>query len=100
LPTGRFLSIDPIWATYLGMSPYAYCGNSPNVLVDPSGFGGHRVVHHTENGDWTTMEPDEEPMPSEAGYGIKETGCRALVEGEARLPYRWYVSPVRDSGMG
>jgi RHS repeat-associated protein len=75
--TGRFLSIDPIWAAYPGMSPYAYCGNSPNVLVDPSGFGGHRVVHHTENGDWTTMEPDEEPMPTGAGY-----------------------APVRDSGMG
>jgi RHS repeat-associated protein len=41
--TDCFLSIDPIWEAYPGMSPYAYCGNSRNVLIDPSGFGGIRV---------------------------------------------------------
>ncbi len=33
----RFLSVDPKWEKYPGMSPYAYAANSPISFSDPSG---------------------------------------------------------------
>lgn len=35
--TGRFLSIDPMWESFPGQSPYSYSFNSPIVLKDPNG---------------------------------------------------------------
>lgn len=35
--TGRFLSIDPLWANYYGWTPYQYAGNDPVNKVDPYG---------------------------------------------------------------
>jgi len=37
-PTGAmWLSVDPMWEKYAGMSPYNYCGGNPVKLVDPDG---------------------------------------------------------------
>jgi RHS repeat-associated protein len=34
---GRWLSIDPLFEKYVGMSPYNYCMLNPLVMVDPDG---------------------------------------------------------------
>jgi RHS repeat-associated protein len=34
---GRFWSVDPLADKYPGLSPYAYCNNSPVNLIDPDG---------------------------------------------------------------
>ncbi len=37
-PTGAmWLSVDPMWEKYAGMSPYNYCMGNPVVMVDPDG---------------------------------------------------------------
>ena len=37
-PTGAmWLSVDPMWEKYAGMSPYNYCMGNPVVYVDPDG---------------------------------------------------------------
>jgi len=37
-PTGAmWLSVDPMWEKYAGMSPYNYCAGNPVKLVDPDG---------------------------------------------------------------
>ena len=35
---GRFVTVDPMAEKYYGMSPYAYCGNSPVNRIDPTGM--------------------------------------------------------------
>ena len=34
---GRWLSVDPLFEKYVGMSPYNYCAGNPVKLVDPDG---------------------------------------------------------------
>ena len=34
---GRWLSVDPLFEKYVGMSPYNYCMLNPLVMVDPDG---------------------------------------------------------------
>jgi RHS repeat-associated protein len=34
---GRWLSIDPLFEKYVGMSPYNYCMLNPVMMVDPDG---------------------------------------------------------------
>ena len=79
-PTGAmWLSVDPLFEKYAGMSPYNYCAGNPVKLVDPTG----REVEDVEdliktferfNGELTTCaEPtqltenyssrNETPMP-------------------------------------
>jgi len=37
-PTGtRWLSVDPLFEKYVGMTPYGYCAGNPERLVDPTG---------------------------------------------------------------
>ncbi|MBP5454984.1 MAG: hypothetical protein J6Y37_00610 [Paludibacteraceae bacterium] len=33
----RWLSVDPMWEKYMGMSPYNYCAGNPVVMVDLDG---------------------------------------------------------------
>ncbi|MBR2262206.1 MAG: RHS repeat-associated core domain-containing protein [Paludibacteraceae bacterium] len=38
-PTGtRWLSVDPLFEKYVGMTPYGYCAGNPVRLVDPNGL--------------------------------------------------------------
>jgi len=46
---GRWLSVDPLFEKYVGMSPYNYCMLNPVVMVDPDG----RAVYGRENEDGT-----------------------------------------------
>ena len=41
---GRWMSVDPLFGKYAGMSPYNYCMGNPMVMVDPDG----RVVYQPE----------------------------------------------------
>ena len=37
-PTGAmWLSVDPMWEKYMGISPYAYCLGNPLKMIDPTG---------------------------------------------------------------
>lgn len=37
-PTGAmWLSVDPMWEEYMGISPYAYCLNQPIIATDEDG---------------------------------------------------------------
>lgn len=38
----RWYVVDPMSAKYYSMSPYAYCGNNPNNMVDPTGADWYR----------------------------------------------------------
>jgi len=35
---GRFMSVDPLWGNFYGITPYQYCMNDPTLLVDRSGL--------------------------------------------------------------
>ena len=36
--SGRWLTMDPLAEKYYSISPYAYCGNNPILLIDPEGL--------------------------------------------------------------
>lgn len=42
-----WLSVDPMWEKYAGMSPYNYCAGNPVKMVDPD---GRDIVFFEENG--------------------------------------------------
>ncbi len=42
---GRWTITDPLAEKYMGLSPYAYCGNDPVMFIDPD---GEKVVVYTE----------------------------------------------------
>lgn len=54
--TGRFISIDPLWAKYYGWTPFQYSMNSPIMNVDYSGL---IVEFHTDY-DYNTILLDIE----------------------------------------
>lgn len=60
---GRFMQIDPHYFNYPGISPYAYVGNNPLVLVDPTGEDWYdingTITWHDNEGD-LTIEIDGE----------------------------------------
>ena len=44
-PTGAmWLSVDPMWEKYMGMSPYNYCMGNPVKMVDPDGMRSFTVT--------------------------------------------------------
>ena len=43
--TGRWDRMDPLCEKYYSISPYAYCANSPVVLVDPDGTNTRTIPH-------------------------------------------------------
>ena len=49
----RWLSVDPMFEKYVGMTPYHYCNGNPVVMVDPNGMEGEQsaltgVVKHSQ----------------------------------------------------
>ncbi len=62
---GKWLSIDPLAEEYMGISPYAYCGNDPVNRVDPDGMRDDKyynslgyLIYDTEDGNRTfVMRP-------------------------------------------
>jgi RHS repeat-associated protein len=63
-----FISTDPMWAKYPGLSSYNYCGNNPIMFIDPN--GEDIKVHYTDaegnaqtwvfNGKNATDAPDDQ----------------------------------------
>ncbi|MCQ2211613.1 MAG: RHS repeat-associated core domain-containing protein, partial [Paludibacteraceae bacterium] len=54
-PTGAmWLSVDPLFEKYAGMSPYNYCAGNPVKLVDPDG----RDYARNDNGEIVYFEKD------------------------------------------
>ena len=51
---GMWLSVDPLFEKYVGMSPYQYCNLNPLRFVDPTGMAGHEV--NIETGDITWID--------------------------------------------
>ncbi|MCQ2211556.1 MAG: RHS repeat-associated core domain-containing protein [Paludibacteraceae bacterium] len=50
----RWLSVDPMWEKYVGMSPYNYCAGNPVMLVDPDG----RSINGVDEGDLNSFKSD------------------------------------------
>ena len=66
-PTGAmWLSVDPMWEKYAGMTPYNYCMGNPVKLVDPDGEGAVRY----EEGEQKYLEANVvitlEKVPADA----------------------------------
>jgi RHS repeat-associated protein len=83
--TGRFLSQDPLAAPISApyMSSYAYAGDNPTALVDPSGMA-------SEGGDSTWSEIWDHPLASwEAGAG------ELYLDWKVGMPQFCASSPVR-----
>jgi RHS repeat-associated protein len=53
--TGRFLSVEPLWAKYPGWSPYHYCMNNPVMAKDPSGLADY---YNPQNGNFIEHKND------------------------------------------
>ena len=50
-PTGAmWLSVDPMWEKYAGMSPYNYCMGNPVKMVDPDGEAPESRIEYRGNG--------------------------------------------------
>ena len=55
-PTGAmWLSVDPLFEKYAGMSPYNYCAGNPVVMVDPDGRDIR--IHHQEGDPYNGYGP-------------------------------------------
>ena len=53
---GRWMSVDPLFAKYPGISPYNYCMGNPMKLIDSDGRdcnGGVTIVNDTD--DWLVL---------------------------------------------
>ena len=51
---GRWLSVDPLFEKYVGMSPYNYCMLNPLMMVDPDG----RDVRNCYKNEYQILEKD------------------------------------------
>ena len=54
---GKWLSFDPLAEEYMGISPYAYCGNDPVNRVDPDGriwINKNKQIIY-QNGNYTSI---------------------------------------------
>ncbi len=49
---GMWLSADPLWEKYVGMSPYQYCNLNPLRFVDPTGMAGYEINNETGEYWW------------------------------------------------
>ncbi len=85
-PAGaRWLSVDPMWEKYMGMSPYNYCAENPVKMVDPD--GRKTVVSQNEDGTYNVI----------SGSIDDDNGiyCDNKLIGYSATPYSFY-----DEGLG
>ena len=47
-----WLSVDPLFEKYVGMSPYNYCAGNPVKIIDPIGMEGYEVNNETDEYWW------------------------------------------------
>ena len=72
---GRWLSVDPLFEKYVGMSPYNYCAANPVVMVDPDGRRSFSVTK--EDG---TIEQIEIPDGVDGSFNIAQFDFDLLQE--------------------
>ena len=51
-----WLSVDPLFEKYVGMTPYGYCAGNPVGLVDPTGMDGY---YFNEDGTLNRVIPEK-----------------------------------------
>jgi hypothetical protein len=50
LKSSRFLSVDPLWASFPDQTPYQYGYNNPVMFRDPSGMSNEKPIHGSSKG--------------------------------------------------
>ncbi|MBE6325938.1 MAG: RHS repeat-associated core domain-containing protein [Bacteroidales bacterium] len=86
-PTGAmWLSADPLFEKYAGMSPYNYCAGNPVVMVDPDG----RSVEEESKIEWNQNVAEIEKKRDEissilANSKLKKSEYRSLKQREIYL---------------
>jgi len=48
--SGRFLSVDPLWASFPDQTPYQYGYNNPVMYRDPSGMSNEKPINGSSKG--------------------------------------------------
>ena len=52
-----WMSVDPLFEKYVGMSPYQYCYNNPIILIDPDGRGSY---YSSDTGELLYMDDKDD----------------------------------------
>jgi RHS repeat-associated protein len=94
-PTGAmWLSVDPMWEKYAGMSPYNYCMGNPVKLVDPD---GRRTKISRKECCYIRKSPKNKY--SVLGYGkiTNKNGERVPKRVPPAIFTRWKLPPVDQS---
>ena len=73
---GRWLSVDPLFEKYVGMSPYNYCMLNPVMMVDPDG----RETEYIEE----NLDEDDKKFPL-------TTRTDEFAEYDARYNCHWFA---------
>jgi RHS repeat-associated protein len=68
---GRWLSVDPLFEKYVGMSPYNYCMLNPVMMVDPDG----RETEYIEE----NLDEDDKKFPLTTGQMNLQNMMRVLI---------------------
>jgi RHS repeat-associated protein len=88
-PTGAmWLSVDPMWEKYAGMSPYNYCAGNPVKLVDPD---GEDYVFFEENGTEIGRIVDKN---QERWYALRTTQTTDEMYGVDDNPEKGNTDPI------
>ncbi|MCQ2211680.1 MAG: RHS repeat-associated core domain-containing protein [Paludibacteraceae bacterium] len=88
--SAAWLSVDPLWEKYVGMSPYGYCAGNPVRLVDVDGES--TKVTENEDGTYTVIGGNKEDNDN----GIY---CGKQLIGYSATPESFYNSE-EDEWMG
>ncbi len=84
---GIWGGVDPLSDKYPSMSPYAYCGNNPVMLVDPDG----RYIEVTNNNDDTYTVKNGIANDDRNIYVVDKDGNRTgVVVGEMLTNYSFF----------
>ena len=76
-----WLSVDPLFEKYVGMSPYNYCAGNPVKLVDPDGTS--TKVATNEDGTYTVIGGDLKDNDMNIYVYTKDKNGKYTVRGES-----------------
>ena len=86
--TGRFISIDPLWGSYYGWTPYQYSMNSPVMLVDING----KLVEN-EDGSIKYRTLGEELMVTHGDEIVKNNNIYEVLKSD------YSITEMRDNSQ-